>query len=289
MKKVLCVLAVLAVVSVASAGIDLFLTKQTAADNTYIGTTTSVGNRFNQAATKFTLSASATASPGALSHGPFDLGFATVTHPVSATFYVWAKFTNIPVYFGDWDGTGEPYEAPGYIQIYGLSLGSGTGEVGHATLAESATYRQVIAADGIQRWGNTGPMPFPYDTATTGLGTSTGLVAPKPSDTLVKQFGETDAYYVLIGAFSYTAIGEYSMYFGLGNPTPFLGVRYLDPTAATVIDWDARSLEACYPYLTVMGQPYIPGDTQPRLAIRHIPEPGSVILLGVASLLIRRR
>lgn len=287
MKKALCVLGLLAFVAVASADIDLFITQQGTTNlTTYMGTTAAVGFRFNQNATKFTLAAGATTSPGTLSHGPFDLGAASVATPVTATFYVWAKFSNIPMFDTDAD---EVPDTPGYIQVYGLGL-QGSTLSGAATLPQSATYRQVIAADGIQRWGNTDPLPFPYGPATTGSGTSAGMVAPKTADTLQKTFGETDVYYSLIGAFQYTATGTSQMTFGVGNPLPFIAVRYLDPDAAVVADWDTKSAESFYPYLTVMGQPYTYGaGTQPIVAITTTPEPASLVLLGLAGLLIRRR
>jgi len=296
MKKALCVVTLLAFVAIASADIDLFLTQQGATNTTtYVGTSSVVGSRFNQNITKISLASGATTNPGTLSHGPFHLGIASPATPVTATFYVWAHFTNIPTYEQIDPDTGEPTGVflPGSLQIYGLGTnGDGTNGCrasGAAVVGPSATYRQQNGS--YIRWANTDPLPFPFNPSTTTQSTAGGVVAPNSVDPLVKDFaGAGTDWYALIGAFTYTATGASQYLFGLANPLPFLAVREFNDQGQLVNDWDTKAAGSYYPYLTVMGVPYTDHVTQPMLAIDSIvPEPASMVLLALAGLLIRRR
>jgi len=255
MKKALCVVALLGFVAVASADIDLFLTK--GSDAQYI----SAANRLSTAQTQFAFAS--TVNPGTLSHGPW-------TDLVGDTYYVWTHFTNLP------DG------GNGALQIYGFGL-MGSYATGAST-ANGAIYRYKRGS--VQRWDSTDPMPFPGGAAAVsqfGIDTSWAGTANN-TDNLIKDFAGDGSYYALVGAFAFTPGGKF--YLGVGNPLPYLAVREKDGNGDLITDWDTKNDAAFYPNFTVMGIAS-PHNTPAVLAIS--PEPTSMLLLGLAGLLIRRR
>jgi hypothetical protein len=268
MMKALGLVTLLVVVASASAGIDLFMTQQTAASNTYMVDT----NRFNY--NSFNFAMTGTDNPGSLSHGPW----LNMPADFTGTFYVWAHFTDLPD-----SGNGQ------YV-LYGCGLmGS---QASGAVATQGVLYRQKKGT-AYTRWDGTDPLTFPCGAAAV---TATGVKAYPISDALTKDFnGDGTDYYSLLGCLTYTASGISQFLFGVANPIPFVAVRAFDVDGNTLNDWDTDGnrpyADAYYPGLTVNGQPYSGGasGSQPLLTISTIPEPASLALLGLAALLLRRR
>ena len=271
MKKALCFVALLAFVATASAGIDLFMTRGT--DFQYITT----ADRFNTNAKNFAFATGAP-SPGTLSHGVFSQSTGT------ETYYVWTKFSNLPA-----GGLGS-------LQIYGFGL-QGSFSSPDPNAVTGNWYKQVSGT--FARWDTTDPMPLPGGSSAiqkTGVWTAlAGTTAG--TDRLVKDFDSDGTFYALLGAINFTATGGNKFYLGPKNPDPFLAVREYDDQdpPGLIHDWATGPIDpndptqgGFYPGFSVMGTPYTQAaGTQPILAIT--PEPASVVLIGLAGLLIRRR
>jgi len=200
------------------------------------------------------------------------------------TYYLWADIQEDPNSVG--------VNRVARIGIYGLDL-SGVIVHPNSTIGQSAEYRQ--AWDGGTRWTTAGPVPCFNGLQSLG----TGLVTFSATDNLEFQTG-TGAVgrteHALLGAFEFTAHGlgpidQPGLSLKLGSI--FAAIRTYKRTGTSTYtllhDYDTVG-GGYYPNLSINGVPYVRGVSEnAQLAIVCFPEPSSMLLLGLAGLLIRRR
>lgn len=266
MKKALALAVVLSVVSIAGAGVDLFLTK---------GPTTGDVPGMKEPDTFATAEKNFLSNYVKWSGTPTRSPFFQ-TAGTTQTYFLWAEISLPEGWFA---------------QIYGLELKGGTGAKGKATLVDGLMYRHNKTGSGAyKRWDGAAKIPIPGLAAAV---TARGIeAAANPSDIANDDGGKT---YALIGAVSVemaaNATDPNADLFALGLGPATMAIRVTDADGNTT-DYTGDQKSNWYPDLTIQGIPaYDPngGNTHPAFpAVRAIPEPASVVLLCLGALLRRR-
>jgi len=262
MKKALLLFSVLALVTTATAGIDLYITS--AADSQSIS---DAANRFNPAERNF--QPAYVAQPAALPHASVAQPFFQAAG-TTQTYYLWADVTGLPT-GGDWVAA---------YQIYGIQI---LGTLNNATVGQNAGYRQKKTT--YKRWEGVGDIHIPGATSLDGVFTAVttpGLINDTANNARDPMTVDTDGNMkALLGAFEITMGNGGTVSLDLG-PAAF-AVRITDPNTGDTYNWDWSDPAHQYP-VTIGGAPWGNGSH-----VLITPEPASMLLLGLAGLLIRRR
>ncbi len=283
MKKTLGLIAILMLVASASAGIDIYLTRASQ-DNVMTEETrysTDEGD-YSYASNGGSYGYTEATSPN-LTHCPFVQAPGTID-----TYYIWAQITLEP--------TAAPKVAK--VAMYGLDLRGSTitnGSLSGTTDPDpnrndtgGLFYRQVGAA---KRWEGVGPLLFTRDfCASTGMGVT------------AQDFGNfselgwkesVTSFHFLLGVFDLTA-GTSAGSLQMDTGVLYMAVReyHRSGQSSYVMDrnyaTDPNSAVSFYPKASINGT-HITESTGPVTVISWTPEPASMLLLGLAGLLIRRR
>lgn len=287
MKKALCLVILLAgaAVGYAASGINIYITAED--DPSGLGQVMSndqlPGERFDQTEQNFVPFFT---SPGAtlLNHGNSPLGTGSAVPFVqdigtTKTYYLWADLTEDP------NATGANRVAR--LGIYGLDL-SGVYAVSTNAIGQSTEYRQMDDA-GNTRWTTVAEVPCFNGLQSLGNGVMSFVSTDLQYTTGTGVAGRTA--HALLGAFEFIANqpGD-GLFLNLGSI--FAAVREYKRTGTSTYsilhDYDTAA-GGYYPRMFVNGAPYAFGAGTPQLAITVTPEPASMLLLGLAGLLIRRR
>ena len=277
MKRVLCLALLLAgaAIGYAASGIDIYITRadDPSGEGQVMSDDQLPGERFSPDEMNF--GDFFTPPSVDLVHCPFEQELGT-----TQTYYLWADLTEDPNSVGA--------NRVARLGVYGLDL-SGCFAVATNAIGQNVEYRQ--GWDGGHRW-DTADQPAPFPSGLQSLGN--GLLSFFATDTLgyttgTGVLGRTS--HMLLGAFEFIANqpGD-GLYMGLGSI--FAAVREYKRTGTSTYtllhDYDT-STGGYYPRLSINGVPYQFGTGAPVLAITVTPEPASMLLLGLAGLLIRRR
>jgi hypothetical protein len=286
MKKVLCLAILLlgAAAGYAAAGINIYITAED--DVSGAGQVMSndqlPGERYDQTEQNFVpfftspgadiLTKSTTAAPFVQENG------------TTKTYYLWADMTEDP------NSVGATRVAR--LGIYGLDL-SGCIVHPNSTIGQSAEYRQMDDG-GNTRWTTAGEVPCFNGLQSLGNGLMSFVSTDLQFTTGTGATGRTT--HALLGAFEFTAHGIGSVPqpgLSLKLGSIFAAVRTYKRTGTSTYtllhDYDTTG-GGYYPGLSINGVPYVRGVSEnAQLAIVTFPEPTSLVLLGLAGLLIRRR
>jgi hypothetical protein len=302
-------LALLAVVGSASAYIDLYLASNGISYAPW-QTDQAVRNFY-----RYFQHPATPVAPGCIDSSGF-------TAPWSSTFYVWGKFVNEPVFTAGDPDNGIPDLPAG--QIYGVQLGVGLGNttappcpqpaVLNMTMSASAMYRHSKGNfPAWTRWQTATPSPINDPMATTDINGGMGIL--NQAGWVTGNTGTGDISYAdgdgninfLLGAFKVESTTQPmgSIKLALGRQGLYMHMFYLTPDP----DNPGSFLVAAHTFLPevyvnaadgvrYLLQDYVaPTDIPPGLPTLHdpapyveyYPEPASALLLGLASLLLRRR
>ena len=279
MKKALCLVIVLAgaAVGFAASNINIYITAadDPSGEGQVMSNDQLPGERFDRSEMNFGDFFTAPSVGLVKSNPPFVQALGT-----TKTYYLWADLTEDPNSVGA--------NRVARIGVYGLDL-SGCSVIGTNALGQNTEYRQ--GWDGGHRW-DTADEEVPCFTGLQSLGN--GLLSFFATDTLGYTTGtgvEGRTSHMLLGAFEFVAnqAGD-GLTLGLGSI--FAAVRTYKRTGTSTYsllnDYDTAD-GGYYPNMFINGVAYAHGTGVDQLAITVTPEPASMLLLGLAGLLIRRR
>jgi len=287
MKKALCLVILLAgaAVGFAASNINIYITAED--DPSGVGQVMSndqlPGERFDQTEQNFVPFFT---SPGAtlLNHGNSPNGTGTDTPFIQTlgttkTYYLWADLTEDPNSVGA--------NRVARLGIYGLDL-TGCHAVSTNAIGQSTEYRQMDDG-GNTRWTTVDACPFPTGLQSLGNGVLSFVGTDLQYTTGTGTTGRTT--HALLGAFEFKAnAAGNGLFLGLGSI--FAAVREYKRTGTSTYsllhDYDTAE-GGYYPNMFMNGVAYPHGSGVEQLAITVTPEPASMLLLGLAGLLIRRR
>jgi len=282
MKKALClaILLVGAAVGYAASGINIYITAEDDPSGDGQIMINDGGERFNQDRQDFlpyaNFDPSGSALKPVLTNSPFEQQLGT-----TKTYYLWADMSVDP----------NSVASATRIQrvlVYGLDL-TGCYAVSTNTIGQSSEYRHYNSLVSQPRWDDA-DLQIPCFTGLQSVSGCTGLPTGYAGDLqYVIGAGGTAVTHALLGAFEFNAnqVGD-GLKLGLGSI--FAAVRTYRKSGSQFVilnDYDSVS-GGDYPSFTFQGVPYHRG-TDAQVAITVVPEPASMLLIGLAGLLIRRR
>lgn len=254
MKKTLCLVAMLAIVASASAYIEIFTTT---ADAAYISDPTLL---YDHTERNFLPMVTGTVPAGPT--GPLAMSENT-----SADLLVWGRFVQEPL----------------GVRIFGLHLGTDVN--GNMSVADSVIYRHRKATAPWDRWDNDQPIymhPGCQGVGVAAAVTSNGIqfVSAANGDVIFDSNGDGNLDTFLVGAVQASAgAAPGELYIGLGT----LGI----------IMYDETGNNSLFPDVYVEGTLAQSGGAPPTQCqwglAAYIPEPTSLLLIGLAGLFLRRR